>query len=280
MARAPKDEKTPKALKPSKSGLEAGTNAAVKATIKPAAAKSSKTEPASAKAKAGFLLSGAKAAKPATTSKAAQPTHAGKPGKAKSSGHVILAHGAGGHKDHAHMLDLSGALAAAGLAPHRFNFPYRDEGRSFPDRMPVLVESYRAEAERILAREKPESLILAGHSMGTRAALALAAEGFPCRGLILFSYPLHPPGHPEKLRLDHLDGLRVPVLIVSGTKDSFCTPKLMEKAWSGAKFRTHHWIEGADHGLKVPKASGRSRAEVMAEVAEACREWLVKLPQV
>lgn len=171
------------------------------------------------------------------------------------------------------MLDLAQALTAAGLVPHRFDFPYRAEGRSFPDRMPVLVESYRAEAERLLAKEKPGSLILAGHSMGTRAALALAAEGFPCRGLILFSYPLHPPGHPEKLRLDHLDGLKVPVLIVSGTKDAFCTPKLMEKAWTGAKRRTHHWIEGADHGLKVPKASGRSRADVMGEVEAACRDW-------
>jgi uncharacterized protein len=255
MARAPKDEKTPKA------------------------STSSKTKPAPAKAKAGFLLSGSTAAKPAAASKAAQLYNAGKSGKGKSFGHVILAHGAGGHKDHSHMLGLADALSAAGLIPHRFNFPYRAEGRSFPDRMPVLLESYRAEAERLLAKEKPKFLILAGHSMGTRAALALAAEGFPCRGLILFSYPLHPPGHPEKLRLDHLDGLQVPVLILSGTKDAFCTPKLMEKAWSGAKRRTHHWIEGADHGLKVPKSSGRTRAEVMEEVAAACREWLAKLPE-
>jgi uncharacterized protein len=248
MRRAPKDEKTPKA------------------------SKSPKTKPAPAKAQAGFLLRGAKAV---PASNAVKPSKAG---TGKSSGHVILAHGAGGHKDHAHMLDVAAALSAAGLVPHRFNFPYRAEGRSFPDRMPVLVESYRAEAERILAREKPESLILAGHSMGTRAALALAAEGFPCRGLILFSYPLHPPGHPEKLRLEHLDRLQVPVLILSGTKDAFCTPKLMEKAWSGAKRRTHVWIEGADHGLKVPKSSGRSRADVMAEVAAACRDWLALLP--
>jgi uncharacterized protein len=250
MARAPKAEKAPKA---------------------PTSSKSSKTKPAPAKAKAGFLLP---AAEDIPASKAVKRT---KSGTRKSTGHVILAHGAGGHKDHPHMLDLAEALSAAGLSPHRFDFPYRAEGRSFPDRMPVLVESYRAEAERLLAKEKPKRLILAGHSMGTRAALALAAEGFPCRGLILFSYPLHPPGHPEKLRLDHLDGLRVPVLILSGTKDAFSSPKLMEKAWSGATRRTHHWIQGADHGLKVPKASGRSRADVMGEVAEACRAWLAGL---
>ena len=215
----------------------------------------------------------AHSANPVKVTKPHHALEAVQAGKAKSSGHVILAHGAGGHKDHSHMLDLAQALTAAGLVPHRFNFPYRAEGRSFPDRMPVLVDSYRAEAQRILAKEKPASLILAGHSMGSRAALALAAEGFPCRGMILFSYPLHPPGHPEKLRLDHLDGLAVPVLIVSGTKDAFCSPKLMEKAWCGAKRRTHHWIEGADHGLKLPKASGRSRADVMGEVEAACRDW-------
>jgi predicted alpha/beta-hydrolase family hydrolase len=239
-------------------------------------------KPASAKAQAGFLLPGPKAAQSARsakpiTAKATEAAKPSKPDKTNPSGHVILAHGAGGHKDHAHMLDLAEALSASGLTPHRFNFPYRAEGRSFPDHMPVLVESYRKEAERILAKEKPKSLILAGHSMGTRAALALAAAGFPCRGLILFSYPLHPPGHPEKLRLDHLEGLNVPVLILSGTKDAFCTPKLMEKAWSGAKRRTHHWIEGGDHGLKVPKGSGRSRAEVMAEIEAACRAWLSRL---
>jgi uncharacterized protein len=182
------------------------------------------------------------------------------------------------------MLDLDAALASTGLKPFRFDFPYRAEGRSFPDRMPVLVESYRSVADRILKKEKPSFLILAGHSMGTRAALALAAEGYPCQGLILFSYPLHPPGHPEKLRLDHLEGLSVPVLSISGTRDTFCTPKLMDKAIKAsasaapARRWTHHWIEGADHGLKVAKSTGRTRADVLAEIRAACGEWLAALP--
>ena len=185
----------------------------------------------------------------------------------------MLAHGAGGHKDHPHMLALAEALASAGLKPVRFNFPYRDEGRSFPDRMPVLVERYRAEA----ARSGGKSPILAGHSMGTRAAVALAAEGHPCRGLVLFSYPLHPPGQPGKLRLDHLQDLRVPVLSISGNRDTFCTPKLMDKAVGGIRNWTHVWIDKADHGLTVPKASGRTRGEVMTEVAEAIAAWLARI---
>lgn len=231
-------------------------------------------KPVPAKAQTGFLLP-----RPAKT------------GLESQIGHVLLAHGAGGHKDHPHMLDLSVSLARAGLIPHRFNFPYRAEGRSFPDRMPMLTECFRDHAQRLLKREKPDFLILAGHSMGSRAALALAAEGFPCRGLILFSYPLHPPGHPEKLRLDHLDALRIPVLSLSGTNDTFCTPALMDKTVKGmaggktgrtagrriakpTNQWTHHWIEGADHGLKVAKKSGRSRAEVLAEVEETIQAWM------
>lgn len=168
------------------------------------------------------------------------------------------------------MLALAGALESAGLVPVRFNFPYRDEGRSFPDRMPLLVERYRAAADASGAKLP----FFAGHSMGTRAAVALAAEGRPCRGLILFSYPLHPPGRPAKLRLDHLADLRVPVLSLSGTKDAFCTPRLMEKAVGGLAYWTHAWIEGADHGLSVPKASGRTRAEVLEQVAATVRAWL------
>ena len=196
------------------------------------------------------------------------------PRKRSGKGACLLAHGAGGHKDHPHMSALADALSDAGLEPHRFNFPYRDEGRSFPDRLPALVERYRVEAERFASAKR--SPILAGHSMGTRAAVALAASGFPCRGLILFSYPLHPPGHPEKLRLDHLEELRVPVLSISGSRDAFCTPKLMDNAVGGLRGWTHHWIEAADHGLAVPKASGRTRGEVMEEVADTVRAWLKK----
>jgi predicted alpha/beta-hydrolase family hydrolase len=168
------------------------------------------------------------------------------------------------------MLALAEALGRAGLTVRRFDFPYREEGRGFPDRMPVLVERMRREAEGIDGKK----LILAGHSMGTRAAVALAASGRACRGLILFSYPLHPPGHPEKLRLDHLADLEVPVLSISGTRDAFCTPDLMEKAVGARKRWTHHWIAGADHGLAVAKASGRTRADVLDEVAAVVSAWL------
>ncbi|HKP97210.1 MAG TPA: alpha/beta family hydrolase [Fibrobacteria bacterium] len=68
---------------------------------------------------------------------------------------------------------------------------------------------------------------------------------------------------------------------LSGTRDAFCTPALMDRALVSAAASepkwTHHWIEGADHGLRVPKRSGRSRADVLAEITAVCRKWLAGL---
>jgi hypothetical protein len=115
--------------------------------------------------------------------------------------------------------------------------------------------------------------------MGGRAASMMAAEGFACDRVLLLAYPLHPPGQPGKLRDAHLSSIKVPVLCFNGTRDSFCTPEIMKKVVSrlGRNF-TMHWIEGADHGFKVPKSSGRSHSDVLAEISEASRKWLGDAP--
>jgi uncharacterized protein len=191
---------------------------------------------------------------------------------------VVLAHGAGGHKDHPHLLALDSLLSELGLEVHRFNFPYREQGRKFPDKMSELVASYRQVAEEIRARLKPKLLILAGHSLGARTATMLASEGFACQGLILFSYPLHPPGKPEKIRRDHLIKIKVPVLSLSGTRDTFCTPDLLKETLKPlAKFWHHHALEGADHGLQVLKSSGKTNADILVDVGNVCQLWLNKL---
>ena len=77
------------------------------------------------------------------------------------------------------------------------------------------------------------------------------AEGLPAAVLVLVSYPLHPPGRPDRLRTDHLGALSVPCLFVSGTRDAFGTPEELEAASAAIPGPvTHEWIEGGDHGLR------------------------------
>ena len=90
----------------------------------------------------------------------------------------------------------------------------------------------------------------------------------------LFAYPLHPPGKPERQRVEHLPSLRVPVLFCSGTNDAFASPEELLAAAKMVRSATVHMLEGADHGFAVRKSSGRSREDVWAEAVEAMVAWL------
>jgi predicted alpha/beta-hydrolase family hydrolase len=187
----------------------------------------------------------------------------------------VCAHGAGGHKDDGGMLRLAGALEARGFKVVRFNFPYREKGSSRPDPMPVLKESIASLVSQVRRNSSGKKLILGGRSMGGRAASMLAADGFACDGLLLAAYPLHPAGQPEKLRDAHLPKIRCPVLCFSGTRDALCRRDLMEQALAKVQAPwTMHWLEGADHAFHVLKSSGRTDAEIDAEVGEAGARWL------
>jgi predicted alpha/beta-hydrolase family hydrolase len=170
----------------------------------------------------------------------------------------VCAHGAGGHKDDGAMLALDRTLTGVGLEVVRFNFPYREKGSKIPDPIPVLKASIA---------ERGTNAIIGGRSMGGRAASMLAADGFPCRGLLLFAYPLHPAGRPDKLRIEHLSKVGVPVLCFNGTRDALCRRDLMEKhvppAWN------MQWLEGADHSLK--------RVADLEAIARETKKWLAAL---
>ena len=101
--------------------------------------------------------------------------------------------------------------------------------------------------------------------MGGRAASMLAADGFACAGLLLFAYPLHPAGQPEKLRVAHLPDIKVPVLCFNGTRDALCRRDLMEQhvpaAWN------MQWLEGADHSRSRRAADARGDRERDATLA-------------
>jgi predicted alpha/beta-hydrolase family hydrolase len=189
---------------------------------------------------------------------------------------LVCAHGAGGSMRDAAMLALSRTLRDVGLTVARFNFPYRERGASRPDPMPKLLDTWTAVLASGRARLAPARLLIGGRSMGGRAASMLAAsDPAAAGGLLLFAYPLHPPGQPEKLRSAHLPSIRVPVLCFNGTRDDFCRPDLMNAAIAplGRQW-TMHWLDGADHGFHVRKSSGRGEVDVLTEVGAAVSAWL------
>jgi len=187
----------------------------------------------------------------------------------------ICAHGAGGNMLDGAMQKTAKALTARGVSVVRFNFLYKERKSGRPDTMPVLQKCYSAVVDRVRSELKPKKIVIGGRSMGGRAASMMAAEAFDCDGLLLYAYPLHPPGQPQKLRDAHLSSIKVPVLCFNGTRDPFCTPALMDKAIASVTTDwTMRWIEGADHSFHVLKSSGRNDAQVMDEIADTSASWI------
>jgi uncharacterized protein len=187
----------------------------------------------------------------------------------------VCAHGAGGQMNDRSIVAVTRALRERGVGTVRFNFLYRERGSSRPDPMPKVIECYEAVVGSVRHELAPRVLLLGGRSMGGRAASMLVADGGACAGLLLLAYPLHPPGQPGKLRVEHLPRIGIPVLCINGTRDPFCDPALMKRtlAGLGANWRML-WLDGADHSFHVLKSSGRNERAVLDEVADACRSWI------
>ena len=144
----------------------------------------------------------------------------------KPVGGLVLFHGAGGDRNHHTFLALEDQLA---ISVHRVNFPYRQKRPKggFPDRMPKLLEAVAAAVEEAcdLWKVSAEQLVLGGRSLGGRAASIAVAQGLPAAGLLLMSYPLHPPKKPENLRVEHFPDIERPVLLIQGNRDPFGSPE-------------------------------------------------------
>ena len=137
-----------------------------------------------------------------------------------------------------------------------------------PRARPAALMAVVADAASQLALScglAPERVALGGRSMGGRVCSMAVADGLGALGLVLVSYPLHPPGRPERARTAHFPELRVPCVFVSGTRDAFAAPAELQQATGAIPGPvTHVWIEGGDHGLRA-----RDR-----QVAEAVARWL------
>ena len=180
---------------------------------------------------------------------------------------LVVAHGAGTGMDHPFLAGFTRALNTESVATLRFNFPYREAGKKFPDKPAAAIAAWRAASAEAAVRSDGEPVWAAGKSFGGRMASMAVAEGMAASGLVFLGYPLHPPGKPEKLRDGHLYGLTLPMLFLQGTRDPFATPGLLESVVTriGPTARLE-WFEGGGHTFDV---AGRKRApgEVGASLA-------------
>ncbi|WP_199424049.1 alpha/beta hydrolase family protein [Actinotalea solisilvae] len=179
---------------------------------------------------------------------------------------LLLTPGAGAGRDSRTLVALEEALAP--FPVRRVDFPGRAAGRRGPERAPVAVAHVRVEADRFAADlgVPPDAVVLGGRSFGGRMSSMAVAEGQPAAGLVLLSYPLHPPGRPERLRVEHLPSVHVPVLAVSGTRDPFGTPE---------ELATHlATIPGPVTTVLVPGAHAPADD---GAVGAAVADWLVAL---
>lgn len=164
---------------------------------------------------------------------------------------ILLAHGAGGDRDHRVFLAME---AEFDLPVRRMNFPYRAEGRRGPpDRAPKLIRAVLHEVDQFTAElDVPaERLVLGGRSMGGRICSMAVAEGLGAAGLVLLSYPLHPVGKPERLRVEHFGDLAVPTLFVNGDRDPFGTPEEVGREIPSIPGPVEvHWLAGQRHDPK------------------------------
>jgi predicted alpha/beta-hydrolase family hydrolase len=173
---------------------------------------------------------------------------------------MLLSHGAGGNGDAPLMVAVAEAFSDAGYCVFRWNLPFRQlrprgapGGSGERDR-----EGIRQAAQELRRRAAGVPLYLAGQSYGGRQSSMVAAEDpHACDGLLLLSYPLHPPGKPAQLRTDHFPKLRVPAVFVHGTRDPFGTVEELRSAIklipSSVRLQV---IDGAGHG--VPPATAAS----------------------
>jgi uncharacterized protein len=178
---------------------------------------------------------------------------------------LLLTPGAGSGCDHPTLVAVERALAPMPVA--RVDFPYRRAGRKAPDRADKLVACVREEAAALVARAgvRASELALGGRSMGGRMCSMAVAEGLPAAALVLLSYPLHPPGKPDRLRVEHFPSIDVPVLFLSGTTDPFGSPAEFEDAAAAIPGPvTFHWLDRAGHAPK-----GRDD-----EIADVVASWL------
>jgi predicted alpha/beta-hydrolase family hydrolase len=202
-------------------------------------------------------------------------------GPASAPATLLLAHGAGAPMDSPFMQTVACGLAGLGWRVVRFEFPYMAQARQSgkrraPDRQPVLLQSWR---DQVAAAVSEGPLFIGGKSMGGRMAslvLEEQAQAAAVLGCLCLGYPFHPPGKPDSLRIDHLQTLTQPVLVVQGERDSFGRRAEVESYELSSAVQLH-WIADGDHSFKPTKRSGLSESANLEQAIAASHQFMTQV---
>jgi predicted alpha/beta-hydrolase family hydrolase len=179
---------------------------------------------------------------------------------------LLLSHGAGGGIEARDLAALAARLPRQGYAVALFEQPWRTAGKKVASAPPTLDVGLEAAASTLRACGP---LVVGGRSAGARSA-ARCATRLEAVGCLALSFPLHPPGRPERSRVEELTGSGVPTLVVQGERDSMGAPEEFPESTDLAV------VPAADHGLKVPARAPLTQGEVLDLVVESTLEWLVR----
>lgn len=179
---------------------------------------------------------------------------------------LLLSHGAGNGVETADLQALAQRLPRQGVSVVLFEQPWKVAGRKVATPPATLDDGLIAAASAMRMRVP---LVVGGRSAGARSA-ARCARGLGASGCLAVSFPLHPPGRPEKSRVDELLGARLPTLVVQGERDAMGRP---EEFPPGTDLAV---VPGADHGMKVAKTAGVTQEEALGILVEAVLEWTVR----
>lgn len=190
---------------------------------------------------------------------------------------LVLGHGAGADMRSTSMQNIAEALAEQQIATFRYNFPFKEHGRGGVDSPKVATATVRAavaEAERL---EPKLTLLAGGHSFGGRMTTTAQSESplDDVTGLVLFSFPLHAPNRPDDSRAAHLNAIKIPMLLLSGTRDALNDLALFRPVIKKlGKHATLHTLDTGDHSYKILKKTRTSDENVFAEMARVTRDWI------
>ncbi|WP_372409437.1 alpha/beta family hydrolase [Streptomyces luteireticuli] len=182
---------------------------------------------------------------------------------------LALGHGAGGGVEARDLVALAAALPAHGVTVALVEQPWRVAGKKVAPAPATLDKAWRALWPELAAPGVP--VVAGGRSAGARVACRTAAE-LGAVAVLALSFPLHPPGRPEKSRAEELLGAGVPVLVVQGARDPFGRPEEFPAGTGPVA------VPGADHGFAVARSAGVTQEDALALITEAVRDRLAGLP--